>query len=264
MDTIVVLGDCQSNGNNCLAHEIVTNFRLHTWSLKFHGEFQNVFKWYLKHRISNKVKDPIPSHNLEKEVWHYFWETELQTAWPNLLDCNIVNFSKNGGHFIGHHYRLKEYLKHNPKPSLVIITDYTFSHISTSFQHDSKRYLFERETYADEDWNPADYSVEVHKKRLASLAVQKAYSRERSQRKHFLGFKQLIKFIKSHNLPYLIVRFGDADKKNIEAFNFMGTDIDCTDLFNQYATTDGEDSLTKLKIQSTVAERVSTAILSRP
>jgi hypothetical protein len=223
-----------------------------------------VFKWYLKHRISNKVKDSIPSHNLEKEVWHYFWETELQTAWPNLLDCNIVNFSKNGGHFIGHHYRLKEYMKHNPKPSLVIITDYTFSHIATSFQHNNKRYLFERENYVDADWNSVDYSVEVHKKRLASLAVQKAYSRERRQRKHFLGFKQLIKFIKSHNLPYLIVRFGDADKKNIEAFNFMGTDIDCTDLFNQYATTDGEDSLSKLKIQSTVAERVSTAILSRP
>lgn len=261
MKTIIVLGDCQSNGNNCLAHQIIETPRLHTWSLKFHNEFRNVFRWYLKHRIDNRVKDCIPNKNLEGAVWHYFWEEELKTSWPYLLAVpNVVNFSKNGAHFIGHLKRLKDYLSANSKPDHIIVTDYTFSHISTSFKFQGKRYCFERENYIDQEWNPEDYPLEVHQKRLGSIAYQKAQPYTRRQRKHMLGYNQLIRYIESHKIPFTTVRFGDVQENNRRAFDFIHQGVDCTDLYLNYATENGEDSATKLQLQSAIAERVANKL----
>lgn len=262
MKTIVVLGDCQSNGNNCLAHQIIESPRLHTWSLRFHKEFQPVFKWYLKHKIAHNDRTPMPNNNLEGVVWHYFWEQELAVSWPFLLDANVINFSKNGAHFIGYHHRLKKYLKDNPAPDHIIITDYTFSHQATSFRFNNRRYLFERETYIASEWNANDYPEAVHLKRLAGVDKQKKESHNRKLRKHRLAFKMLIKFIESQNIPYTLVRF------NSEFDEFMPREVDCTSLYNQYTTVDGEDSKLKFDIQPTVAELVATklsiAIRSEP
>lgn len=228
--------------------------------MRFHKEFEPVFKWYLKHRIQHKVKEPMPNKNLENEVWHYFWEQELGVAWPNLLEANVINFSKNGAHFVGHHHRLKNYLKNNPKPDHVILTDYTFSHIFTSFKFQDKRYLFERENYIDSEWNPFAYPIEVHRKRLASLEYQKSQSREWRQRRHYLGFKNLTRFMEQQELSWSIIRFGDVSTDNIEAFDFMGNEIDCIPIYQSYSTSEGEDSLIKLNSQAAIAELVGNKL----
>ena len=255
MNTVLILGDCQSNGNNCLAHEILNTTGPRTWSLKFHNEFRNVFRWFLQHRKLNGVKEPMPTGNIEGTVWNYYWEQEKNAAWPSLLNVpNVINFSKNGAHFIGHHYRLKKYLETNPKPDHVILTDYTFSHIAHSFKWQGKRYLFERENYTDEEWNPDTYSLVVHRRRLDGIKFQKSRSREWHIRRHKKGFNMLVKFLKFHNINYSIVRFGDPLVTNTAAFDsFMGNQIDCKHLFQQYTTLQGEDTVTKLKVQKDIA-----------
>ena len=260
MQTILILGDCQSNGNNCLAHEITQEKTLRTWSMRFHKEFRSVFKWYMRHRRDAGIKTPMPEGNLESVVWHYFWEEEQKVAWPNLLHGNIINFSKNGGHFIGHHHRLKQYLANNAKPDHVIVTDYTFSHKASAFKFKGKQYVFERESYVDAEWNPTDYPVEVHRKRLASIEFQKNQSREWHIRRHQRGFDMLIKLLKYHGLSYSIVRFGDPVVANIEAFDFMGRQIDCIPYYQQYTTLDGENSEVKLGLQADIAAVVVSSL----
>jgi hypothetical protein len=228
--------------------------------MRYHKEFESVFKWYLKHRIANGVKTPIPSSNLENEVWNYFWEQEQEVAWPNLLDANIVNFSKNGGHFVGHHHRLRKYLANNPKPDHIILTDYTFSHIFTSFKFEGQRYMFERENYVASEWNSDAYPIEVHNKRLASIAYQKSQPREWRQRRHYLGYKNLIKFMEQQGLTWSIVRFGDVADDNIKAFDFMGREIDCISLYQEYSTPEGENSEFKLRNQIAIAAVVGNKL----
>ena len=258
MQKLLILGDCQSNGNNCLAHEIVENDEPRTWSLRFHNDFRNVFKWYLKHRKENNVTTPMPTSNIENVVWHYLWEEEQKAAWPNLLSIpSVVNISINGGHFIGHHNRLRKYLAENSKPDHVIITDYTFSHIAHSFKHDNQRYVFERENYVDHEWNPSRYPIEVHKKRLKGIEFQKSQSKDWHIRRHRNGYNMLIKFLNSQNIKWTTLRFGDPNPDNTEIFgNFMYPGIDCTDYGKQYMSTNGEDAKKKLSLQKNIAETV--------
>ena len=258
MNTVIILGDCQSNGNNCLAHEILSDDSPRTWSLKFHNEFRSVFKWYLQHRKANGVREPMPAGNIETVVWNYYWEQEKKEAWPSLLNIpNVVNFSKNGAHFIGHHYRLKKYLEINPKPDHVLVTDYTFSHIARSFKWQGKRYLFERENYVDSEWNPDAYPLEVHQRRLQGIQFQKSQSREWQIRRHKKGFDMLVKFLKFHGINYSIVRFGDPREENSSAFDtIMGNQIDCKSFFQQYTTLAGENANKKLAVQKDIAQLV--------
>jgi hypothetical protein len=258
MKTILVLGDCQSNGNNCLSGDIVNDDAPRTWSLRFHNDFRSVFKWYLKHRKENKVTEPMSTGNMESVVWNYLWEEEQKAAWPNLLNVpNVVNISINGGHFIGHHKRLKQYLAENPKPDHVLVTDYTFSHIAHSFKHNNQRYVFERENYVDDEWNPDRYPVEVHRKRLNGIAFQKSQSKDWHIRRHRNGYNMLIKFLNSQSIKWTTVRFGDPDPNNSEIFkNLMHPGIDCTEYGKQYMSTEGENAKIKLSMQKKIAETV--------
>jgi len=258
MTTLLILGDCQSNGNNCLAHVVLNNSEPRTWSLKFHNEFRSVFKWYLQHRKEHGVTTSMPTGNIEQVVWHYLWEEEQQSAWPNLLKIpNVVNMSINGAHFIGHHNRLKNYLKNNPKPDYVLITDYTFSHIAHSFKWQDQRYVFERENYIDKEWNPDRYPIEVHKKRLSGIAFQKSQSREWHIRRHKKGYHMLTKLLDHHNINWSTIRFGDPQNENTQVFaDIMHPGIDCVSIGQQYMTAQGEDTEQKLKVQEHIAKIV--------
>jgi hypothetical protein len=258
MQKILILGDCQSNGNNCWAHKIVDNDSPRTWSLKFHGEFRNVFKWYLQHRKENNVATPMATGNIEQVVWNYLWEQEQKSAWPSLLNVSeVVNISINGGHFIGHHKRLKKYLLENAKPDHVLITDYTFSHIAHSFKYNNVRYVFERENYVDSEWNPDRYPIEVHRRRLENIAFQKSQSKDWHIRRHQRGYDMLIKFLNFHNIKWTTVRFGDSDTDNTEIFKtIMHNGIDCTKYGKQYLSPDGEASEVKLSLQIKIAEEI--------
>ena len=264
LKTVCILGDCQSNGNNCLAHEVLNETTPVTWSLRFHKEFTKVFKWYLKHRKTHGVTEPMPSGDLESVVWNYYWEEEQKVAWPALLNIpNVVNFSLNGGHFIGHHSRIKNYLKDNPKPDHVLVTDYTFSHIAHSFKWQNKRYVFERENYIESEWNPSVYPLEVHKKRLMGLVHQKAQSREWHIKRHKRGFDMLIKFLDYHTIPWSIVRFGDHSEENIKVFDsIMSNQIDCIPYYKQYITSNGENTEIKLQVQTDIANKINKELLN--
>ena len=255
---ILVLGDCQSNGNNCLADQVLEETAPRTWSLRFHKNFQQAFKWYLKHRIANNVKDPIPSGDIESAVWAYLRNEELKLAWPNLLNGEVVNRSLNGAHFVGYHKRLLQYIERNGAPDHVLVTDFTFPHIVSSFKRNGVRYVFEKSpNYGDVEWNPSDYPLDVHNELKARMEFQLAQSREWYIRKHTKGFNQLIKVLEHYKLKWTVVRFGDDEQQNIDVFDaIMGRGIDCIDLYKQYHENFAENSTKKLQLQSEIVRRI--------
>ena len=256
MNSILILGDCQSNGNNCLADEILNDSAPRTWSLRYHKEFGSAFKWFLKHRIANNVRDELPKGNLESAVWSYIREQELKTAWPNLLSIpTVTNRSLNGAHFVGYQWRLKRHLEQFGKPDHVLITDFTFPHIVSAFKFNGKQYLFEKSpNYGDNEWNPDDYPLEVHQELVKRMTFQLVQNRDWYVRKHTKGFNQLVKFMQFHQLNWTVVRFGDIQQENIDVFDkIMGRGIDCIPLFQRYIGTQGENSTNKLQTQQDIA-----------
>lgn len=255
---ILVLGDCQSNGNNCLSDEIIGDNLPRTWSLRYHNNFSQVFKWYLTQRKKHNIQDPINTENVQSATWAYIRKRELEIAWPSFLRGDITNRSLNGAHFIGYHKRLLQYINSVGLPDRVLVTDYTFSHHVSSFKHNNKQYVFEKNPYySDAEWNPNDYPVEVHRMLKEKLAFQLAQPREWHIRRHTKAYQLLVKVLKHYNLKWTVVRFGDPEKQNIGVFDkIMGTDIDCIDIFNQYRVNNDEYGTPKLNCQVEIAKRV--------
>jgi len=258
MMKILVLGDCQSNGNNCLADQVLNESAPRTWSLRYHNTFPQAFKWYLKHRLENKIKEPMPSGDIESAVWAYLRSEELRLAWPNLLDAEVTNRSLNGAHFVGYHKRLLQYIDTVGMPDHVLVTDFTFPHIVSSFKYDNIRYVFEKSpNYGDVEWNPAEYPIEVHQTLKARMQFQLAQPREWYIRKHTKSFNQLVKVLEHYKLKWTVVRFGDDEQQNIDVFdNIMGRGIDCIDFYKQYHADCAENGTVKLNLQSEIARRI--------
>ncbi len=260
---ILILGDCQSNGNNCLADEVLEETAPRSWSLRFHKNFQQAFKWYLKHRIANKVKDPIPSGDIESAVWTYLRQAELDVAWPNLLDHEVTNRSLNGAHFVGYHKRLLQYIERQGLPDHVLVTDFTFPHIVSSFKRNGKRYVFEKSpNYGDVEWNPEDYPIEVHNELKKRMEFQLAQPREWYVRKHTKSFNQLIKVLEHYKLKWTVVRFGDDEQENIDLFDrIMGRGIDCIDFYKYYHSDGLEHGTKKLEVQKDIARKINEFLM---
>lgn len=260
MNSILVLGDCQSNGNNCLADDILEDKAPRTWSLRYHKQFGAAFKWYLKHRIANNIRGELPKGDFEFAVWAYIREQELKLAWPNLLSgFTVYNRSLNGAHFVGYQWRLRQHIEKFGKPDHVLITDFTFPHIASTFKFRGQRYVFEKSpNYGNTEWDADDYPLPVHEELVKRMTFQLAQPREWYIRKHTKSFNQLVRFMNYYGLNWTVVRFGDARQENVEVFdNIMGRGIDCIPLFKQYASLDGENGTHKQAIQKDIAAWVS-------
>lgn len=255
MKKVLVLGDCQSNGNNCLADEVTGIKQPRTFSLRYHQNINQVLHWATK-----QIDFTASADNLESSTWKFLRKKEMNLAWPSMINANVINLSFNGAHFFGHCRRLIDWIKTNGTPDLVLITDYEFSHLSYSINYQGVRYYFESLTVA----NP-DPVVEC----LRQQKLHKIFTRDRNwhARFHRRSFKLLIKILRHYQVNFAVLRFGQHKNYNRMVFDqFLNNDIDCSDLRKIY-TIDNDNfdfgaelSQQKLQAQRIIAERVNKFI----
>lgn len=252
-----MLGDCQSDGNNCLAHQILHQDDLVIdWSLQYHQRAAEVVKWMLSHKTHQK----LALHTIKDTAFKFLRQKELEVAWPNLIkNYTVTNLSCRGAHFLGHHKRIKQWIANNPKPDLVILTDYTFDHYVVSFRHDGITQIFEKNlNYNQSEWNNNYYDQEVHEKIVEKLKIQMSQSRSWFERRHQHAHFFLLKFLKQHDIPWINLKLDGYNLANVTFFDsFMPTDIDCHDIYSGYTIKEiGEACSIKLQKQSVIAGRV--------
>ncbi len=255
MKTALILGDCQSNGNNCLSDQILLDQLPRTFSLRYHQKTQEAIKWAIQQQDFNSSFD-----KLSADVWKYIRQKEMSHAWTTYLDANIVNLSFNGAHFFGHCRRLKNYINLHGIPDLVIVTDYEFAHLSYSIRYNNKKYYFESLTTKHQDSNVEN---------LRMREFEKTYNKSRNWhlKFHRRSFSLLIKILNFHNIKYEIVRFGQCTKDNEQVFSsFITHYIDCSDLRKKYTVDDPDSDFgaelgaIKLEYQPVIAERINSQI----
>jgi len=253
MKNVLILGDCQSNGNNCLADEITETTVLRTFSLRFHNQIKAGTRWVLK----QKDFPPCNISDLKNQVWRYIRKREIAIAWPSFLNADVTNMSINGAHYLGHCRRLQTYLKNNNKPDLVIITDYEFNHLAYSITHQRKKHFFESLSGAAE-------SNDIEILRREKMSFVQARDRCWHTKLHRRSFAKLKNILDNNAIPYLILRFGQFSKRNQTAFDsFLGCDIDCKDIRLSYTIDDAnseygaELSVKKFAAQKEIADRVN-------
>ena len=114
----VVLGDCASSGNNCLAHQIIDNPKRITYSLAYHKQYKDIIKWYLEQERDHTV----PLKRLQHTALKAYRLAEKQCSWPSDINGTVYNYSKNGQTFMGYLVDLKKHIENYGNPDTVIVT----------------------------------------------------------------------------------------------------------------------------------------------
>lgn len=259
--TILILGDCHSDGNNCLAHQILNNDDLVIdWSLQHHKQHKEVIVWMLNQLKNQPTQQKIPVQTLEQNAWNFLRQKELEVAWPALINnYNVVNLSRRGAHFLGHFKHLKSYLQNNIKPDLVILTDTHLEHIVVTLHHEGRLRIFEKAmNYDASSWNSKLYDKFTHD-RIESL-VKKQLTKPRAwlKRRFKLAHYFLMRFLQQQGIPCVYMTFGNFDPDDNEFFvNLMPVDIDCQTSWSIYRPNQYQEIChAKLQQQPVIAKQV--------
>ena len=252
---ILVLGDCQSNGNNCMSDEVMQDARPRSWSLRHHGLHRQVVQWAMAARKRGEISGTF---HWPQDAWKHLRRRELAVAWPSLLpNATVRNLSVNGAHFLGHCHRLRLQLADH-RPDHVIITDHRPNHVGFLVRAGGGRYVFEGDNYQEHDYKQ-QYPREVHEARLQRQAAQKSLTWQGSVAKHARSYRLLERMLREQRMDFTVLRFGGITAEEQLAFDqFMPTDLDCSAHFRRYLTGDGlEWSTLKLLQQAAIAQQVA-------
>jgi hypothetical protein len=212
--TVVTLGDCSSNGNNILAHLVNgDDTTVMTYSLQYHKKFDPIIKWFLQNKKQGSIiyNGYLSPTNLKSVALKHLRQQEIENSWPNHLQFeNCVNFSLNGNHFGYYLIQIKRYLQENPKPKLVLITDYTPDHMFLYFKNNGNRYqLLVNHTYLEDEYDKFKHKHPEHLHSIVLEKIQREHNlgRDYAMRKSQRMLSVLEKFLAQQNIPSVRVMF---------------------------------------------------------
>ena len=265
---LLVLGDCASNGNNCLGHEVYKNDDVClTFSLMYHQSFDDVIKWYIRRRKQgDTTSQSIDYRDLKKVAMQELRQQEKQSSWPTYLDYAVENKSINGNHFSNYIIQFEKFLKENNKPDLILITDYSQSHMVVYFTYKKQKYKFLCEPHAENevyDKELHNYPKEVHDIKIKLIKKQNQYSDSYQSRKNLKYLKLLQTKLENANIPYIGVVLRAKNKFLFQNFDHV---VDISHIKSQWCVGDeydsGEICYKKFHLQKKCADEVSNFLKS--
>lgn len=264
--SLVILGDCASNGANCLASEVTNNNEVQvSYSLQYHNQYAQIIKWFLQKRKLNKSNDIIPLRLLQHESLKAYRQSEMEVAWHNLLDCKAYNYSATGNTFQGYLSDIKKHIELHGKPDIVAITCYTPDHVYVRVNNGKEKYNgIVHNNWIDKPYNPdtMSYSETIYNKKQKQGKKEIASSEKYLNRKAYHAWYWLIKFLKSNNIDFFCIRYRHsvvADRKNI-AYDLFTKEkmLDIREIHDIYChPKDGDKSVKKLQYQPIIAKTVN-------
>lgn len=273
MTDIVLLGDCSSNGNNALAHEVTGDPDLKmTFSLQYHNLFDAINKWFLEKRKQGEFREYQIDHpyQIQGFALKALREKQKQIAWPSLLPYDVTNYSVNGNHFSNYVLRLKQHVEEFGKPNFLLITDYSVNHKFIRFRYNNQYYKFLATNYGnrrepDQPFHTSviDYPREVFDIEQKRRKTENNKTDEQCMRKSRRSFRVLMRLVDQLNIPFATINFH-------QEYSDIMHEYDCLDLI-QYRKDwhvngnefDGEYCALKKQLQQPVAEQVKKFIAKK-
>ena len=202
MKSILILGDCHSNGNACINHIINNDPNdVSEWSIRFNKEYTNLVKWYM----AQPNREPVPEDQLVEQALTYLTQQERMSAWPTYLEdeYKVFNRSLLGNHCGRYRIQLKDHINKNGKPDLVLITDYHSQHVFSEFTVNGHEYNFLSSPSVLDEWTDAkNYPKEIHSVRREEFINDQNRGEEFLREKTNKYHKELIKEIKKIQAEY--------------------------------------------------------------
>lgn len=262
---ILILGDCQSNGNNLLVPEIVPTETTIPYGLLHKNKFyKELRKWYLNELKASKQKrlliDTMKNiENIDKDLVQYLKKKQLEKAWPTYLDVNhtVTNLSFHDRTAIGYLRSLHRYLESNKKPDKILVTDHTPTH--QVFR------LYPRSKYYEVSYDPGDLFVFNNRISLDEDIQLQIYQKSKSlyekNSNHIIKrslklFGWFLKYLERNGFEYQVIFFHNIFKNSFTS----SKSIDCTHFYQQYFTEKGEIPLIKANLQNNIAQHIQKSL----
>jgi len=259
---LVVLGDCSSNGLNCLAWQVTGDDNISVnFSLQYNSYYDEIIKWYMKQRKQGKYTDPIKMKYIRQQSLKALTAAELNVAWPSFLKTDnrkVFNYSLTGNTFQGYILDLKKHILNYGKPDCVCITDFSQDHVYVRVNSKNEKYsgiVYKNWLDSEYDSNIMSYSKQIFEKK--QIHGKKEYNKGQVylDRKSNHSFYFLKKFLQKNNIDYFFVKFLDQPISNV--FDKDRT-LNLQNIDQIYADKDtGINSLSKYSCQSVIAQKVA-------
>lgn len=262
---ILTLGDCASNGNNTFGHLVYNEPDIIlTYSLQFYKKYDDTLNWV----VNNKILHFDDGISLEEKhdisVKKYRTE-EKKISWPSLLPYNTDNLSLNGNHYGNYIKQLEKYCENVKKPDIVLITDYSPSHMFIYFTDRGKKYKFLTEAdMVKEQYNKTKHNFpeHVHRKKRYFIQKQNSYRPSYQKNKNRRYFSLLVEKLNQLKIDYFFVSL----RKENKTFDHPSKVIDLSGVRDQWSVGDesnrefGEFSKLKYDLQPICAKIVQQRI----
>jgi Holliday junction resolvasome RuvABC DNA-binding subunit len=240
--SILILGDCIASGENVLLSKVTG--------------IDNYVAEGLNHKLLVKLQDKVMGWSGQtnfKDAKTFLRHQEKLHSWPAQIP-NSTNLSVSGETFQGMHKKLREYLKNNSKPDLVLITDFSQTHRSVVVNYQNNQYVVKRDiNLLNEDqsiWEDCIYDMFQVKCRQ-----QEDYGQQFQNKKTKKSFRQLQSLLKYHDIDYKFLVFRHANRSIDSNYIWCNTFLDL------YKVGGGrEDCDAKLNAQTDIAEFILTHI----
>tara|TARA_B100001057_G_scaffold41620_1_gene37284 strand:+ start:1018 stop:1866 length:849 start_codon:yes stop_codon:yes gene_type:complete len=265
-ENLVILGDCASNGSNCLASEVLGDDNAQiSFSLLYHNMHNHITKWYMKKRSEGVYKNPITTSLLEHESLKAYNNAEMKVSWPFRLDTKVYNYSWNGNAFQGYLSDLKKHIMKYGKPQKVAVCCYSPDHVYVRVNSNKEKYEgIVYKNWLNRPYNPVamSYSEGIYKQK------QKYGKKEYSKNQYYLNRKAyhawywLKKFLRKNDIDYFCIRYRTAITASGEqnkAYELFENEklLDLCDLHTIYNNANGDKSKLKLEYQPIIADKVT-------
>lgn len=255
MKKIVLVGDCIATGHNCLVPEIAGDPDCNLDDLEVKRQLKDkIVEWYLK---ENQTQSDVV-----KEAYMAKYTKEKALAWPaHIPGC--VNLCRVGDTFQGMQELIKEYIKNNGNPDLLLITDFDATHRCVVINHEGKKHVVRR------DWNfrnepQVKWPDQVYAKFLNKCVEQEKLGKEWQKKKHQRSLGTLIRFIKSKGIRSEFLLFHDYNSYLSGYYNrITGSKVhDLTDIPNRYYDSNGKEIYReKLAQQKQIAQHIIDTVI---
>ena len=256
MKSILILGDCFSNGSGCLNHIINNDPEdVSEWSIRFYKQYANLLKWYMAQADRRQVSaEQLIDHALK-----YLNRREKALSWPTMLDYEIFNRSIDGNHSARYRIQLNDHLDKHGKPDLILLSDYSWTHIFTYFTYQGHKYHFlSSPSVLKQEWTDSlGYPIEVHRRRQSEYQREMAQGQSYVTRKANRHHRKLLDDIDRLGVPYRHLIF----EGNL--FEDYGASVDLTDITERCRPVPDSVAIkakTKLESQKEIAGRVRLLI----
>jgi len=256
MPNIVLLGDCQIDGNLLCADQIIPDVTPIEYGLVRSGWTQQVVDWFI--RENPQFKTSVMSPMLEKAAIKYLRAEEKKLAFPAMSKYKPTNLSAYGVTAWRYKLWLEEYLK-NHNIDLLVIFDYSPRHQFHNVRYGGKTYF--SETSYDRR-HPFEFNERINR----SIGLQKAiYESAKAQfkkggldylrKRNYRLFQSFMNCVEKLNIPFITINL-DPEFTDYYSWNYQWTE-------NYLAYDKGEegtDFLLKRKEQPILAKKLDHII----